>query len=77
MYPRGMYGAVEGGEAAAIRFFNSWREEVVREVPGERLLVWQVGQGWDPLCQVCFKVQPPHAPVPWGSCTRLSLPKHQ
>ena len=35
-----------------LRFFNDWKEAVVSTVPAERLLVWQVKQGWGPLCQV-------------------------
>ena len=26
--------------------------QVIKEVPADRLLVWQVKQGWEPLCQV-------------------------
>ena len=35
-----------------IRFFNAWKAQVIREVPADRLLVWQVKEGWAPLCQV-------------------------
>ena len=26
--------------------------QVIKEVPVDRLLVWQVKQGWEPLCKV-------------------------
>ena len=26
--------------------------QVIKEVPADRLLVWQVKQGWEPLCKV-------------------------
>ena len=26
--------------------------KVIKEVPADRLLVWQVKEGWEPLCQV-------------------------
>lgn len=26
--------------------------QVIKEVPADRLLVWQVKEGWEPLCQV-------------------------
>jgi len=62
-YPRGMFGVVEEGREAAVRFFKAWKEEVVREVPAERLLVWQVKDGWAPLCQF-LGVPVPEEPFP-------------
>lgn len=35
---------------AAIAAFNQRTEEVVATVPAERLLVFDVAQGWEPLC---------------------------
>ena len=49
-FPRGMFGAVEDGEEEAVRFFTAWKAQVVKEVPASRLLVWQVKEGWGPLC---------------------------
>ena len=49
-YPRGMFGAVDAGEETAVRFFNDWVELVKAEIPAERLLVFEVKQGWGPLC---------------------------
>ena len=37
-------------EANALRVFNAHNDEVRRLVPPERLLVYEVGQGWEPLC---------------------------
>ena len=34
------------------RFFNAWKTQVIREVPADKLLVWQVKEGWAPLCKV-------------------------
>ena len=34
-----------------VRFFNEWVEQVKAEIPAERLLVFEVKQGWGPLCQ--------------------------
>ena len=50
-YPRGMFGAVDCGQETAVRFFTEWREQVEREIPADRLLVFQVKDGWEPLCQ--------------------------
>ena len=38
-------------------------EEVERIVPAERLLVWQVSEGWDPLCEF-LEVDVPREPLP-------------
>jgi len=38
-------------------------EEVKRTVPAEKLLVWQVGDGWEPLCRF-LEVDVPAAPFP-------------
>ena len=37
-------------EANAISAFNAHNDEVRRQVPPERLLDYEVGQGWEPLC---------------------------
>jgi len=50
-WPGGLFGVIEEGEDAAVRFFNDWKEEVIKTVPEDRLLVWQVKDGWGPLCK--------------------------
>ena len=50
-YPGGLYGAVDSGEETAVRFFTEWQEQVKREIPADRLLVFEVKDGWEPLCQ--------------------------
>jgi Sulfotransferase domain len=47
----------------AIDVFNAHNEEVRRTVPPERLLVYESGQGWDPLCAF-LGVAVPEAPYP-------------
>ncbi|MGH6885672.1 MAG: sulfotransferase, partial [Geminicoccales bacterium] len=42
-----------GGDLArdhAIAVFNAHKEKVRRAVPPERLLVYESGEGWEPLC---------------------------
>jgi hypothetical protein len=56
-----MFGAVEAGQEEAVRFFEAWKAQVVKEVPAERLLVWQVKQGWGPLCEVAIIIHQPSA----------------
>jgi hypothetical protein len=40
----------EVGEEEAVAAFNRHIEEVREEVPADRLLVFQVSEGWGPLC---------------------------
>jgi len=47
----------------AIRVFTAHNEAVCREVPPGRLLVYETGQGWEPLCRF-LGVAVPEAPYP-------------
>jgi hypothetical protein len=47
----------------AIEVFNRHNEEVQRRVPKERLLVYEVKQGWGPLCAF-LDVEEPDKPFP-------------
>lgn len=43
--------------------FNAWNEEVKRTVPPDRLLVFEVKDGWEPLCRF-LGVPVPSTPFP-------------
>ncbi len=43
--------------------FNAWNEEVKRTIPPDRLLVFEVKDGWEPLCRF-LGVPVPAAPFP-------------
>jgi len=43
--------------------FNAWNEEVKRTVPADRLLVFEVKDGWEPLCNF-LGVPVPATPFP-------------
>lgn len=62
-------------EATAIRFYQQWNEEVVAGVKPENLLIFDVRQGWDPLCKFL------HLDTPEGPFPRLNdstaLVRHQ
>lgn len=45
-------------EAAAV--YSKWLEEVKANVPKEKLLIWKVQDGWEPICA--------HLKVPKGQC---------
>jgi hypothetical protein len=42
---------------------DRYHAEVMRDVPGDRLLVWSVSDGWDPLCDF-LEVPVPDQPFP-------------
>ena len=62
-YPQGMFGVVDAGEETAVRFFNEWKDQVIHEVPADRLLVFEVKEGWAPLCKF-LGVPQPEGPFP-------------
>ena len=43
-------GKIEDKDAM-MHWFNRWNEEVKKNVPAERLLVYNVAEGWEPLCR--------------------------
>ena len=43
--------AYEGGEGAAVEFYHKHVAEVRAAIPAERLLVFNVAEGWEPLCR--------------------------
>ena len=45
------------------RVFNEWNEEVKRTVPYDKLLVFRVADGWEPLCSF-LGVTVPETPFP-------------
>ena len=51
------------GEDTAVRFFNAWVEQVKADIPPERLLVFEVKNGWEPLCEF-LDVPVPDEPFP-------------
>jgi hypothetical protein len=48
----------------AIRVFNGQNEEVTATVPPERLLVFDVKEGWEPLCRFLGVAAPEGEPFP-------------
>jgi hypothetical protein len=59
------WGTFAGGDSpsALIEAFLAHNEEVKRTVPVGRLLVWEVSDGWDPLCEF-LGVPVPAEPLP-------------
>jgi sulfotransferase family protein len=55
-------GKIEDKEAM-MAWFNQWNERVKSTVPSHRLLVYNVAEGWEPLCKF-LNVQVPASPFP-------------
>lgn len=62
-YPSGLFGAIDAGEEIAVQFYNDWNTQVMKEVPADRLLVFEVKEGWGPLCKF-LGVPEPDTPFP-------------
>ena len=58
-----MFSCVKSGYDESARFFNEWVEEVKRAVPPEKLLIFEVKEGWAPLCKF-LGVPEPTIPFP-------------
>ncbi|MCF8248026.1 MAG: hypothetical protein K9J37_16800 [Saprospiraceae bacterium] len=62
-----IFGGLMHGEfadkAAAEKHFNQWREDVVASVPADKLLIFEVKDGWGPLCKF-LGVPEPSEPIP-------------
>jgi len=54
---------------AAIKFFNEWNQGVIATVPKEKLLVYEVKEGWEPLCKF-MNVPIPQKPFPHSNTTQ-------
>jgi hypothetical protein len=59
----GALPADQGDRATMIEMFNRHNAEVMATVPKERMLVYEVKQGWGPLCAF-LGVAEPEAPFP-------------
>jgi hypothetical protein len=55
-------------KASAIDHFNQWNQSVMETVPKEKLLVFNVKEGWEPLCSF-LNVPVPAQPFPHSNTT--------
>jgi hypothetical protein len=60
---RGFDGDVEDRDRM-IEAFDRWNEEVKQFVPAQRLLVYEVKEGWEPLCDFLGVEAPKDKPFP-------------
>lgn len=71
----GWQGHFHGGfeeKGQAISVFERHTEQVKETVPAERLLIWEVKDGWEPLCQF-LGVPVPESPFPRVNDTKEFL----
>jgi hypothetical protein len=61
--PEGTFSAGHFEPSMLIEQMERHTEEVKRLVPPERLLVWEVAEGWEPLCAF-LEVEVPAEPLP-------------
>lgn len=59
----GEFGGRFADAEHVIRTFNEHNDAVRREIPADRLLVMEIGQGWEPLCEF-LGVPVPDEPFP-------------
>merc|ERR1711974_390599 len=57
------YDVIEKGEEESVQFFNDWVAEVKKNVPENRILLFQAKDGWQPLCKF-LGVPVPDVPYP-------------
>ena len=61
---KGMFQGRFADRSFAIEAFNRHNEQVRRDVPADRLLVYEVRQGWEPLCAFLGVPVPEGKPFP-------------
>jgi hypothetical protein len=66
----GIFGGRFEEKEFAISAFNRLNEEVKRRVPADRLLVYDVKEGWGPLCKFLGVEEPRDEPFPRLNDTR-------
>ena len=64
-------GAFQGAKTDIERMkkFDEWNKSVIENVPPDRLLVYQVKDGWEPLCTF-LNMPVPDAPFPYKNKTK-------
>ena len=60
----GLFDAIGSGRVAAIKYYKKWIDQVKRTVPKDRLLIYNIDEGWEPLCRFLNKPKP-NCPFPF------------
>merc|ERR1719464_789871 len=59
----GLFEAIRQGKEASVNYYNNWVEEVKKNVPRDKLLIFSVKEGWEPLCKF-LDLPVPEGPFP-------------
>ena len=65
--PRGAFQNAKTDEEKMKRF-NEWNQSVIDNVPKDRLLIYKVSEGWEPICKF-LNVDVPDIPFPYKNKT--------
>ena len=67
----GQRGAFQGvkTDKEKMKKFNEWNQSVIDYVPKDRLLVYRVSQGWEPICKF-LNADFPDIPFPYKNKTK-------
>ncbi len=68
---RDLFGGRFEDRDHAISVFNAWNEGVKRRVPAEKLLIYDVKEGWGPLCAFLGVEAPVDEPFPHLNDTQI------
>ncbi len=60
-FEHNLWSAVEAGDETAREYFESWNAQVIASVPKDRLLIYNVEDGWEPLVQFLNVTMPQEA----------------
>jgi len=53
-----------GDKQASMALFDQWNNNVIAQAPADRLVVWEVGDGWEPIC-AALNLPVPSIPFPY------------
>ena len=53
-----------------MNYYNNWVEEVKKSVPSDKLLIFSVKEGWEPLCKF-LDLPVPEGPFPNTNDTKM------
>ena len=56
---------------ASMALFDKWNNDVIKQAPKERLLVWEASDGWEPIC-AALSLPVPVIPFPHNN-TRIEF----
>ena len=59
-----LWSSVEAGDEEAKKYFDTWNAKVIKSVPKDRLLIYNVEDGWEPLAKFLNVTPPAGIPFP-------------